>query len=331
MKKQVIVTQIKRELWENKVSFIYTPTIITVLILIMAICAAIYSAGSINGGGIHFNFSENGVPAQTGVTFSNEPPSTGIHPVEPNQHVGNFNIVTSVAKDPDAFNGMVVGVMYANCAMLYLIFSMVLGAYALRCLFDDRKNKDILFWRSMPVSETTNVLVKLGMLLLVAPFIMLVLNLLTALLALLAGLILLVIKGLGFGHLMASVLKGGALIIPFQIFYELVFSLLMSMPIIGFAFFASAFAKKTPFFTFASPAILLLADKILNSMFGINIGVIDALSIYARALVNVKEAFVLQQLFIFNSSMILPLFACLAVGALFIAGAIWLRNNRYEI
>ena len=103
------------------------------------------------------------------------------------------------------------------------------------------------------------------------------------------------------------------------------------MPIIGFAFLASAFAKKTPFFTFASPAILLLTDKILNSMFGINIGVIDALSIYARALVNVKEAFILQQLFIFNSSMILPLFACLSVGALFIAGAIWLRNNRYEI
>jgi ABC-2 type transport system permease protein len=284
-----------------------------------------------NDGSVHFNISDNGVNSEAAVNFSNEKPLIDIRPNNPKDNVENINIVSSILKDSDAFNAMVLGVMYANCGMLYLIFSIVLGAYALRSLFDDRKNKDILFWRSMPVSETTNVLIKLGMLLLVAPLIMLALNLLTIVLTFVLGLIFFVAKGVAFSHLMSSVLTGGAFIIPFQIFYELVFSLLMSMPIIGFAFLASAFAKKTPFFTFASPAILILADKILGSKFGINIGVIDLLSIYAKALVNVQDAFLLQHVFVFTSSMIFPLLACLVTGALFIAGAIWLRNNRYEI
>lgn len=331
MKKQVIVTQVKRELWENKVSFIYTPAIITLLVLVMTICAALYSSGAIDGGGIHFRFNDSNVPPEAGLKLSTVSPSVGVQLEDPKKHIESFNVVSSVLKDPDAFNAMIVGVMYANCAMLYLIFSMVLGAYALRCLFDDRKNKDILFWRSMPVGEVTNVFVKLGMLLLGIPLIMLVLNLVTTLLTFLAGLIVFAFKGVGVGYLMSSVLKGGALFIPFQIFYELVFSLLMFMPIIGFAFLASAYAKKTPFFIFASPAILLLADKIINSMIGINIGAIDVLLVYGRTLANVKDALLLQHVFVFNSSMLLPFVACVSVGGLFVTGAIWLRNNRYEI
>ncbi len=307
MNTKKLLTQVKRELWENKVSFLYTPAIITLLVLVITICAALYSSGALDGGGMHFRFNGNDVPLES------------------------FNVVSSILKDTDAFNAMIVGVMYANCVMLYWVFFMVLVAYALRCLFDDRKNKDILFWRSMPVGEVTNVFVKLGMLLFGIPFIMLILNLVTTLLIFVAGFIVFVFKGVEVGYLMSSVLKGGAFIIPFQIFYELVFSLLMFMPIIGFAFLASAYAKKTPFFIFASPAILLLADKIISSMIGINIGAIDVLSVYGRTLANVKDAILLQHVFVFNSSMFLPFVACVSVGGLFVAVAIWLRNNRYEI
>ena len=328
----VYVTQVKRELWENKVSFIYTPAIIAMLILVMAICASLYSKGVVDSGGVHFNFTSNNVPLEAGVTVSNEAPTIGIQPpVDNNKIAENFDIKTSILKDSNAFNGMVMGVMYANCAMLYLVFSIVMSAYSLRCLFDDRKNKDILFWRSMPVSETTNVLIKVGMVLLVGPLIMLILNLIVTFLAFLFGLVFLGAQGIKLGYLISSVFGGGAFYIPLQIFYELVFSLLMSLPIIGFAFLASAFAKKTPFFIFASPAMIALADKILGSVFGINIGFIDALAVYGGALLNTKDAFILQHSFHFNQTMILPLIMCVAIGSLFVAGSIWLRNNRYEI
>ena len=333
MNKQVIVTQVKREFWENKVSFIYTPVIVSILVLAMAICAALYSNGLVNSNGVHFNYTSKSEHSDAGATVSSDAPQLGINPpVEDNKkNIEHFDIKSSVMKDSTAFNGMVMGAMYANCAILYLVFSIVMSAYSLRCLFDDRKNKDILFWRSMPVSETTNVLVKLGMVMLAAPLVMLALNLIITLIAFLFGLVFFGIQGVQLSYLISSVVSGGALVVPLQIFYELVFSLLMSLPIIGFAFLASAFAKKTPFFIFASPAIIALADKILDSIFGINIGFIDALAVYGRALMNTKDAFILQHVFVFNHTMILPLIICVAVGALFMVGAIWLRNNRYEI
>lgn len=325
-------TQVKRELWENKVSFIYTPVIVSVLILVMALFAALYSNGVVNDRGVHFNFTANGTPSEAGVTVDGDAPEVGVHPmVDDKNERKHFDIKSSVMKDSTAFNGMVMGVMYANCAMLYLVFSIVMSAYSLRCLFDDRKNKDILFWRSMPVSETTNVLIKVGMVLLVGPAVMLALNLIVTLIAFVFGLVLFGAQGIKLSYLISSVFGGGALFIPVQIFYELIFSLLMSLPVIGFAFLASAFAKKTPFFIFASPAILALADKILDSVFGVNVGFIDALAVYGRALLNVKSAFVLQEAFVFNQTMIIPFIMCVLIGSLFMAGSIWLRNNRYEI
>lgn len=331
MNSQLIVTQVKRELWENKVSFIYTPAIITTLILIMAIMAAIYSSGKINEPGGHFNFSVTDTQPQAGFHMPDQSSTPEATQDGEKSQKKAFNILSSIAENSDAFNSVVVGIMYANCSMLYLIFFIVLVTYALRCLFDDRKNKDILFWRSLPVSETTNVLVKLSMILLVGPIIMLALNYLTTLIMFLVCLIILVIHGVDFGYLLSSVIKGGAFFVPLQIFYELIFSLLMCLPIIGFAFVASAFAKKTPFFTFISPVLLILADKILDSAFGVNIGVIDALSFYGKALLQVKDAFMLQHLMSFNASMVMPFILCVSVGSLFIVGAIWLRNNRYEI
>ena len=327
MNSKVVVTQIKRELWENKVSFVNTPLIISLLVLALALGMTLYMTKFSHGtiADFHYSFvnSADNTQLQT-------PPPVEVVDQSKNEPK-KFNVITSVASDPTAFNGFILGVMYTNCVLLFLIFSIVLGTYSLRCLFDDRKNRDILFWRSMPVSETTNVLVKLTMLLLVVPIIILILNFIVTVITFFAGLIFLGFSGIGLSYLLSSAVKGGSFYIPFQIFYELIFSLLMLMPVIGFAFFASAFARKTPFFTFASPLVLVLADKIFNAVFGINIGVIDMFAVYGRAINNTKAAFILQQSFVFHSSMILPLVVCIGIGALFIGCAIWMRNNRYEI
>ncbi|MET0355839.1 MAG: hypothetical protein ABW044_03620, partial [Cellvibrio sp.] len=167
MKTNVVITQVKRELWENKVSFINTPIIISLFVIGVTLIATLYSGHLINRQGDNFNFSAT-YSSSDGSIIQTE--KKDVNSAENNQKESkHHNLIASVASDPAAFNGFVLGVMYANCVLLFLVFSIVLGAYSLRCLFDDRKNKDILFWRSMPLSETTNVLVKLGMLLLVAP------------------------------------------------------------------------------------------------------------------------------------------------------------------
>ncbi len=327
MNLNTLVTQVKRELWENKVSFINTPIIISLLVILLTVVGTFYSSKMIYRYAESFHGAESTAEGASSQAIS---PSFGTIDQTKSKFKSN-DLINEIAKDTEAFNGYVVSVMYANCILLFLVFSIVLGTYALRCLFDDRKNKDILFWRSMPVSETTNVLVKLCMLLLVAPAIILVLNFIVTLTALLIGLIFFGVNGVKLGYLISSAVKGGAFYIPFQIFYELFFGLLTLLPVIGFAFFASAFAKKTPFFTFMSPMILLVVELILSKVFGINLGIIDLFTAYGSAISNARAAFVLQESFVFQSYMIVPLFICISIGAAFIAGTIWLRNNRYEI
>ena len=328
MNTNILVTQVKRELWENKVSFINAPVIISLLVIALSLFISIFLTNYTHSNARDFTYTFS-----IGSSDDNQP-QTPVSPEIVDQSKNEpekFNLLSSIEKDPTAFNGFILGVMYANCALLCVVFSVVLGVYSLRCLFDDRKNKDILFWRSMPVSETANVLVKLLMVLVIAPVIVLILNAVVTLITFFISLIYFSFQGIAVSYLVSSAVKGGAFYIPFQILYELMFSLLMLMPVIGFSFFASAFAKKTPFFTFASPLILIIVDRILNAAFGISTGIFDLLATYGHAISNTRAAFILQQSFTFESSMIFPLLVCIAIGAVFIAGAIWLRNNRYEI
>ncbi len=333
MKTQVITTQLKRELWENRISFLITPALVTAFVVAIVICASLFTGGIINEDGVRFTFNSNGVPVEAGVKVADDHKvSLEAHPQIGDKKAAEiYDSIRQVQSDSAAFDGMLNGTMYANCALLYLVFSIVVSAYALRCLYDDRKNKDILFWRSMPVSETLNVLVKLSMILLVAPFIMLVLNLLITLISIVLGIVFFGCFGVAPSVLLASVARGNTWYLPFQIFYELLFGLLMLMPVFGFALLASAWAKRSPFFLFASPAVLVLVDMLLQRFWGLNLGVIDLFSYYLDALVKTRAAFVLQEPFVFDSSMWMPLLTCIGAGASLIAGAIWLRNNRYEI
>ncbi|RYY04565.1 MAG: hypothetical protein EOO53_01765 [Gammaproteobacteria bacterium] len=333
MNSKVLTTQFKREFWENKISFLVTPALVSALILLVIICASLFSGSLLKDGSFHFTYNSADESVQSTPSPENGPK---LKINDSSQTVAGapfkkIDAVTSVMSEPGAFDSMVMGSMYVNCAFLYLIFSIVMASYSLRCLFDDRKNKDILFWRSMPLSETTNVLVKLAMVVLAAPIIMLALNMLITVLSILIGFVFFGYIGVKMSFLLASIVHGKSLYIPFQIFYELVISLLVSLPVIGFAFFVSALSKKAPFLMFASPALLALADLSLRKFFGLNIGFIDLLSVYFGVIVQMKSAFILQESFSFDHAMILPFISCLAVGGLFVAAAIWLRNNRYEI
>ncbi len=313
-----IITQIKRELWENKGGFIYTPLIITGLYLFIGLGVIIYFSESI---GAHHSVQDSALK----IECNGNPCVNGGGPEL-------FNAVTSVGSSPDAFGEIILGAMYVNCALLSVVLSIALTTYILRCLFDDRKNNEILFWRSMPVSETTNVLVKLGMQLLVAPFIVLLINELVTVAYFVAGLIVFASHGVPLSYLLASVANGKVIYIPLQICYENIFGLLMLMPVIGYFLFSSALAKKSPFLTSALiPVILIIVDAMLNKFLGVQLGIIHVLGWYGQALINVKDTYILQHALVLDSSMLLPFVVCISIGSLFVSGAIWLRNNRYEI
>ncbi len=65
----------------------------------------------------------------------------------------------------------------------YVTMSVVLWVYATDCLYSERRDRSILFWKSMPVSDGTTVLVKALIAIVLAPLWVYLLTLVTSLLA----------------------------------------------------------------------------------------------------------------------------------------------------
>jgi ABC-2 type transport system permease protein len=69
---------------------------------------------------------------------------------------------------PNGATAMAVGV-YGLAAQVIGITAIVCFLYLVDCLYAERKDRSILFWKSLPVSDTATVLAKFGVALLVIP------------------------------------------------------------------------------------------------------------------------------------------------------------------
>ncbi len=322
MNSKKLLTQIKRELWENKIRFVYAPMVVTALLL------GIMSIGVVKAG---MSFAAHGVQFNGGATIGHGSSDEG--------RVDLQSMLSKIDADGSNIYDMIIaGVTYANTSILGFMFLFVLLSYALGCLFDDRKNKDILFWRSLPVSETTNVLVKLGFLLLYAPLIVFILNLVMGVIALITATVFFVYHGVPIGGLLNSIIHSGIALTAPEIFLSGVFCLILLLPVIGFMLLSSAWAKKSPFLFFlVLPVGLLILDKIFQEWFGANLHVIDTFIAYGQVLVAAGQGLSPSHLgkshpaILFDANLIRGLLISTSVGVGFVVGTIWLRNNRYEI
>jgi ABC-2 type transport system permease protein len=228
-------------------------------------------------------------------------------------------------------NQFVMEFMYANCAIILLLYAFVLMNYLLGSLYEDRKTKQILFWRSMPVSETTNVLMKVFVVAVVAPTCLLLINECVTLLVAIVGSVFLLAAGASSLVIFSSPGEANAFIIPFEIYMDNLQGMPFMLPLIGYFLLISAFSKKFPMaIALGAPAMLLLIDYLLGRV-GLTIGIGALLEYYAGSLAAIKSAFVLKSVFYFQVDFIFHLFCSLVVGGLLIVASIWLRNNRYEI
>ena len=145
------------------------------------------------------------------------------------------------------------------------------------------------------------------------------------------GLLVFPLLGAKFSVLFSSLFNGVAWYIPLQIGFELLFGMLMLLPLIGFIMLASAYAKKSPFLIVMSPALFVLIDVLLQKIVGFSIGVTYILMGYWNMLVAAKSAFILYEPLVVTLPLMGNLLACITIGAGLLVATIWLRNNRYEI
>lgn len=322
MNVQKVVTQTKRELWEHKVGFVYAPLLVSALLLLIISYAAFKFDGSVS----NFNMDIN-------LNFDGEGLNTNQSQRSVSKQYSTENVLEMVSSDGvKVYKNIVLGVAYVNTSLLYITFFIVLLAYAHSCLFDDRKNRDILFWRSMPVSETMNVLVKLAFLMLYLPVVVLLLNIAVAVFSVMVATLYFVIHGVSITHLLDLVFHSKGLSTIFNIFGLSVLDMALFAPVTGFILLASAYAKKSPFVTTTLvPVILMMLDKILQYFVGINLHIIDAIRGYSRLVMDTRTAFQMDQVLVLNGSTMADYAILLVLTVIFVSGAIWLRNHRYEI
>lgn len=207
--------------------------------------------------------------------------------------------------------------------------------YALDALYGERRDRSILFWKSLPVSDRTTVLSKAAIPLAVLPLIGFVLSVATVVVLFIFSTLVLI--GNGFSPL---ILWNEYRFVqePLIMFYGLAVHALWFAPIYAWLLLVSVWAKRTPLlWAVLPPFALLAAERIVGSSY------FAALLKY-RFDGAMKTAFGadltrrgggsldrLSQLTPGNFLSTPGLWAGLVLAALFLAAAVRLRRNREPI
>lgn len=209
--------------------------------------------------------------------------------------------------------------------LIILIFVSV--NYLLGCLYNDRKDRSILFWRSMPVSTRDEVLAKLVVALLVAPAIFIAASVLAQLATVLLAMLLVLRMGMDpfavvlgniqFGRLLLDQLGGWLL------------TALWVLPVYAWLLLASAGARRSPFMLALAPVLgLFLLEAMLlgSSHFGAAV---------KNHLPHLSSGDSAVGFYLLGPDWVnqdyLGLVLGLLVAAALLAATVWLRRHRWEI
>ena len=205
--------------------------------------------------------------------------------------------------------------------------------YCLGALYNERRDRSILFWKSLPVSNITTVLSKTFVPLVILPVMVFVVAIVTQLIML----------GMGSAALSANGMSPATLWTHWPMLrmalilaYLLVVVVLWYAPICGWLLLVSSWAKSKAILWAVLPALgLCIAEKIafdtsrLFSLVDYRLNGWMSEALYYRKGMDVSDPLAMLTPVHFFSSP--GLWAGLVVAAALLAGAIWFRRNREPI
>ncbi|TNF69969.1 MAG: hypothetical protein EP298_01210 [Gammaproteobacteria bacterium] len=220
-----LYTLIKREYWENKVAFLKAPLVLAFIILFIAFCS--FSL-----------FLYNGDEVINGM----------------NQ--GNVSDLSTLS------DGFVQNVFYVIASPLMLIMWLVVFNFFLGSLYNDRKDRSLLFWLSMPITHTESIIAKIIAGIFIAPIFTWVCIIITEFICLVLLTIVALILGIGpISHLWPV---GSIVLVWVKMLFAFYIQGIWLFPLFAWCMLASAFAKRSPFLTAILPVILIM---IIESLF----------------------------------------------------------------
>ena len=226
----------------------------------------------------------------------------------------------------------------SGVALLVTLF-IVAVFYCLGALHNERRDRSILFWKSLPVSDLTTVAAKAIVPLAILPLTVLGITLATQLLVLLINTASIAARG---GNVAELWTQAPLASLPLVVVYTLATATLWWAPLYGWLLLVSGWARRAPFLWAVLPPLLVaLAEKIA---FGT--GYVSSMISY-RLLGVLQQAFVVPTKAAFKAGTAFPgglpemdpakflstpgLWIGLAVAGAFLAAAIWLRRYREPI
>lgn len=216
---------LKREFWEHKGGFFWAPLVaggISLLLTIMAIVVGIVAmrkaadAGELNIDGVQVNGLDLGMLTQK------------LGPEEIRQLAAGIDLSLFMASS------------WPLIVLAFVVFFYCLGA-----LYDERKDRSVLFWKSLPVSDRDTVLSKAASALVVAPVLAIGAALVTMLGFMLVLSVVVMIHGGNPVQLLWG--PGSPLAVAGQFIAAIPVYALWALPTVGWLLLCSAWAKSKPF------------------------------------------------------------------------------------
>jgi ABC-2 type transport system permease protein len=172
----------------------------------------------------------------------------------------HFGIDPEEYSDVDRRLGVFTLLVWGQALPQYLVMAIVVSFYLLDCLYSERKDRSILFWKSLPVSDASTVLSKLLVGLVVVPLGVFALAMVTSILF---QMIWAVRSAAGSVPPIAVAWDTVAwLKVQGLMLYGLVISILWYSPLAAFLLLISAWARKNVFlWATLPPIILIIAEK----------------------------------------------------------------------
>ena len=211
---------LKREYWENRGGFFWAPLITGSVFLLLTLMAVIAGesmrSAALDGEGLRMN----------GVELSK---------------------LTETMRPGDIAEmgaGLDLGALLAS-TWPFIVLAFVVFFYCLGALFDERKDRSILFWKSLPLSDQQTVLSKVFSALVIAPVIATVAAIATSIgfLVILSG------YALFHGGNPLTLIWGPAspLTVAFNLAAALPVFAVWALPTVGWLLLVSAWSKSKPF------------------------------------------------------------------------------------
>ena len=220
---------LRREYWENRGGFLWAPLVaggISLLLSAMGIILAIVAAGPKISGDSEIVLDDGTQVQINGM---------------------DLGMLTSKLGHEELARlgeGLDITLLLAS-SWPFIVLAFVLFFYCLGCLYDERKDRSVLFWKSLPLSDAQTVLSKLASATIVAPL----LAVLAAIATLFGFLALISVVVLFYGGNPVDLLWGPASPLKIAAMYLLGIPVyaLWAMPTVGWLMLCSAWAKSKPF------------------------------------------------------------------------------------